>query len=474
MDSNQLSITVPTLIEVSNLLGLHLEDFSPIRLRQQEELVRNLQDKTSSTLAKPEQKKHFFVSALDFLVYKDNGEKKFKFTEINGSGFTGTSNISLWAIQTILRELAQVPHYINDKLPIIAVPCSGTKEITTSGRPSLMYEKILFAQAIKEGFQNILGSGSIVTLYDLLQNEAFAPKVPTVVIGYLMDLMRYLDCKDGKIYLLDQPLSGATHDRFADNLINAYKDQIDLNKFYSINNLYLYTADKGSAYTLFNKFIEEKHYPSLNKKIDYVRVFSRDELISAVLKKVHSGEKVVIKPHGAALGRGIDFFVTPLSDEEIITKIDDSIQATNRFCGVSGWAFPYTVVDYTDSCTIPNKDYPLFGHKFEIRVIVYRDEDKIKAFPAIVKISSKFYEPDNPDRLMLLNNVAAAAGRTKLDSFHYMLPLSNLDTLNIIGLDLDQLTELSSFCTEYVKFAINTVATQPISLKDHYAPSLVT
>lgn len=472
MKKGELDISLSTLIQTSSLLGLRLEDFSPVRERQNQSLVEELQKESTVSLVNPDQKKHFYLSAIDFLAYDDGNEKKFKFTEINGSGFTGLSNISIPNIQTVIKELQTIPKHINDEVPVVIVPCSGTKAISTSGRPSLMYEKILFAQAIKEGFEKERGSADLVTLYDIVQAGPFKPTKPTVVIGYLIDLMEYLSCIDGKMYFLGFPLSGATHDRFCDNLINAFKDEIDLNQFYSINNLFYITSDKGTAYKFFHEFRKTRDFKSFDKEFDFARVFNRKELIDAVLDRVKAGKRTVIKPHGAALGRGIEFFVIPEDDEQIINKIDCSLEAVNRFCGVEGWAFPYTVVNFVDCCTIPKKDYPLFGHKYEMRVIVYRDDDKLKAFPSIVKISSKKYEADVSDRLMLLNNVAAAAGRTKLESYNYMLPLSNMETLEVLGLKLDDLKEICSFSTEYVRYAIDKIDTNPMSLYECYCSDL--
>lgn len=474
MKKGELDISLSTFIQVSTMFGQHMEDFSPIRVRQDQSFVRELQEATTVSVVEPHQKKHFYVTAIDFLVTEENGQKKFKFTEINGSGFTGISNISIEAIQTVLKQLNQVPQFVNDEVPVIIIPCSGTKEIVTSGRPTMMYEKILFAQAVKEGFEKLRGDAELVTLYDIVQRGNYKPVKPTVIIGYLIDFMKYLSCKDGKIYLFDFPISGATHDRFCDNVINAYRYDIDLSKFYSINNLFYVTSDKGNAYRFFCDFNKENDFKYFDKDIDYTRVFNRDELIAKVIERNRAGKKTVIKPHGAALGRGIEFFVLPEDDEQIINKIDCSLEAVNRFCGVEGWAFPYTVVNFVDCATIKKPDYPLFGHKYEIRVIVYRDDEQLKAFPSIVKISSKYYDPTVSDRLMLLNNVAAAAGRTKLDSFNYMLPLSNRDTLEILDLSEEQMMELCSFATQYVRYVINRVDKNPPPLQELYCFDMAT
>jgi hypothetical protein len=473
MVHSDLQISLSTFIEVSSLLGLKLEDYSFTRQNQDLGLIEYLQDKTTCKLNYPEQKKHFFVSALDFLVYEDKGEKRFKFVEINGSGFTGITNVSIKTIQAILYELSQISQYIDDTYPLILIPCSGTREIKTSGRPAMLHEKVLFAQAIKEGYLNTTGHCDLFTLYEFIENKTFKPKAPTVIIGYLMDFMNYLSCRNGKIYLLDFPVSGATHDRFCDNVVNTYKEQIDINKFYSMNNLFLYTSDKGNAYRLFNAFRAENQFNMFDQNITHERVFTREELISSILNNLSQNKRVVIKPHGAALGRGIEFFVQAGSEEEVITKIDESIQATNKYCGVQGWAFPYTVVGFVDCCTIQSKNHLLYGHKFELRVLVYRENEEIKVFPSIVKIASKFYEPAKIDRLMLLNNVAAAAGKAKVDGANYILPLANYETLKTIGLNVDQLTELCSFCCQYVKYAVNEIHTKPVSLIDNYAPIII-
>lgn len=472
MNFEHLSLSVASLIEVSSMLGIHLEDFAKVRNAQDEDFVSVIQEKSSYKLDHPDQKRHFYVSALDFVL--DEGElgKKFNFIECNGSGFTGISNISISHLQKILHELESVAFYVEDKIPVVIIPCSGTREIKSSGRPSMVYEKLLFAQSIKNGLKERYGSAKMYNLYDLIDRESIQFDQPTVIIGYLMDLMNYLTCIDGKIHLLGQPVSGATHDRFCDNVVNTFVETIDIESFYSINNLFHFTSDKGNAYRLYNDFMVSKSAPfkMFKESINYERVFSRDELISTVSQKYFTErQKIVIKPHGAALGRGIEFFVTHNeTQEDVIRKIDESIQATNRFCGVSGWAFPYTIVDFVDCSMIPLKEYPLCGHKFEMRVIVYREGDILKPFPSIVKISSRKYDPQTPDRLMLLNNVAAASGVTKIESTNYMLPLSNRETLNVIGISEEQLFELASFATNYVGYGINKLHNKKIDFKANY------
>ena len=45
--------------------------------------------------------------------------------------------------------------------------------------------------------------------------------------------------------------------------------------------------------------------------------------------------------------------------------------------------------DFLDTATVcpdEGKGHKMIGHKFEIRIVVYRDGDELKAFPSIAKV----------------------------------------------------------------------------------------
>ena len=48
--------------------------------------------------------------------------------------------------------------------------------------------------------------------------------------------------------------------------------------------------------------------------------------------------------------------------------------------------------DFLDTATVcpdEGKRHKMIGHKFEIRIVVYRDGDELKAFPSIAKVGGR-------------------------------------------------------------------------------------
>src|SRR5205807_1220312 len=120
--------------------------------------------------------------------------------------------------------------------------------------------------------------------------------------------------------------------------------------------------------------------------------------------------QVVIKPQGTGLGHGLEFFLDPEeSPDDVIGKIDHSIRVTEHYYAAVGGAFPYTLCEFVDAAVISRPGHPLEGHKFELRVVVYRDGPSLVAVPSIAKVSSHGYDADKPTRLSLINNITASA-----------------------------------------------------------------
>ncbi len=105
--------------------------------------------------------------------------------------------------------------------------------------------------------------------------------------------------------------------------------------------------------------------------------------------------------------------------------------------------------------------HDLNGHKFELRVVVHRDGDELRAFPSIAKVSSSRFVSTAVDRGMLINNVTASATRTAKPGREYVLPLSNEKTLATLGIEESELAELCRFCTGYVSSVLETLEPRP-------------
>ena len=69
---------------------------------------------------------------------------------------------------------------------------------------------------------------------------------------------------------------------------------------------------------------------------------------------------------------------------------------------------------------------------------------------------------------MLLNNIAASAGKSLSDGSNFMLPLSNPETLKLLGMSVEHLEELCKFSCDYVKYSINRLDQQSGLLKEYY------
>ncbi len=467
---NPLRFSMSTLIEVSSLLGHELEDRTLIRRQQDDVLIRRLQEATSVKVREAWTVPRFFFGCIDFLVYDDGKNKRFQPIEMNGTNMVGVTNIPLFVLEAMLYEMAGVAKHLNaDPNPVILVPYSGTQTFKTSGNSQLIYERILYAQSIKEAFQKSHGHGIITPLPELLKKQTFEATQPTVVLGFLKDLLNHISLENGRVQLLGQPVSACLHDMFCDFILQRYPNQIDLGRFCMVNHIFPVTTDKGGAYRYFNDLLQHHKYSCFKNPIVFTQAETREALIGNVLSLLSQGKKLVIKPHAAGLGRGIEFFLRQESPEEVTAKIDSSIQATERYYGVEGGIFPYTVCEFIDSSLIQKAGHPFDHHKYELRIFVYREDDWIRAAPSIAKVASQRFDEKNADRLMLLNNIAAAKRDDTMKGTDFMLPLANPATLDLLGLTPEHLAELCQISTDFVRL----VVTETEPLFSHGPPASV-
>ena len=145
----------------------------------------------------------------------------------------------------------------------------------------------------------------------------------------------------------------------------------------------------------------------------------------------------------------------------MIARIDASIRETSDYYGLKHGAFPYTVCEFNDTLTIARRDHPLYGHKYELRIPVYRDGSQLKAFPSIVKISSEKYDAKAPTRMSLINNITASSHATKRSGVEFMLPLANRKTCELIDLHMDDMMELCAALTGFTRYLLDQVQNRP-------------
>ena len=211
-----------------------------------------------------------------------------------------------------------------------------------------------------------------------------------------------------------------------------------------------------------NEFVQSHSHPALPAQVHYTHSNCRASLIETVLSWLAQDRQVVIKPHGTGLGHGIEFFFSQdESVEAIVERIDRSLTETEEYYDVSGGALPYTVCEYVDACELQSPGHPLDGHKYELRVVVYRDGDMLRALPSIAKIARERSGDSSFVRRALINNITASSDTTKVQGTDYMLPLCHRRTLGMLGLTVEEMSELCYLATGYVAHVLNEVEDGP-------------
>ena len=106
---------------------------------------------------------------------------------------------------------------------------------------------------------------------------------------------------------------------------------------------------------------------------------------------------------------------------------------------------------------IVDQQHPLAGHKYELRVVVYRDGYDLKACPTIAKIAKERFDTVSAGRHNLINNITHSAVASQSDGTGFMMPLCSEETLALLSLSLGDMEELCRVATSYVRHAVNNV-----------------
>jgi len=464
MRTTSLQIALDTLIATAPMISHELEDRSRIRNFQDQELGELLGERTSRSLRGPSQRDLFCVAPLDILVSEQNGRKQFHLLELNGTGIGGLSNLPDFTAATILQSLSESCSSFQDPNGVVLMAVSG-KESTSAPRLNrLMHEKLLFVDAIRAGLQRRFGRSEVRCL-NQLEAESIETDIPrpTVVLGYIKDLIEALEVlPDGSLSLMGRSVMGAVNDRFCANVLQKFPGMVDLNRLVTLNRCFAAGSDKGVAYGLLDEFVQAQPHPAFPGRVHYDHATNREQLIAMVLEWLRKGRQVVIKPHGTGLGHGIEFFFSATeAPDDIIERIDQSLAQTSEYYGIEGGAFPYTICEYVDASTVAAKQHPLYGHKFELRVVVYRDGNSLQAFPSIAKIARERADSGTSVRRSLINNVTASGDTEKVQGTDYVLPLCNSRTLQTLELSPADLQHLCHMSTSYVRHVLDQVEDQP-------------
>ncbi len=461
-----MKVSLETVLAASPLLGHPLEDRRGIRDRQDADLACLATQASRRSLRGPSQRDIFCVAPLDILVSDHDGYKKFHLLELNGTGIGGLTNLPHDILQGTLVSLEETAESFAQPDGLVLVAVSG-KECQQRPRLNrLMHEKLLFVEAIRQGLNRRHGSCKVWNLESLSQQAAPARSTtagPGVVLGYIKELLGQLNLDaEGRLWLHGRPVVGAVNDRFCRNLLHHFGERVDLRRLRTLNQCFLAGSDKGVAYGLFNEYVAKEPHPSLPPAIHYEHAQSREDLTHTVHRWLGQGRQVVIKPHGTGLGHGIEFFLCPDEDPQAVNaRIDGSIAQTQRYYGLEGGAFPYTVCEFVDASRVQDPNHPLVNHKYELRVVVYRDGDSLCAFPSIAKIAREPVDCGGEQRRSLINNITASGDTSKVCGTDFMLPLCNQDSLQLLGLSEDDLLALSETCTGYVRHVVDQVEDRP-------------
>ena len=464
MTPDPLSVSVDTLIAVAPMLGYALEDRARVRDAQDPDLVGRFQEASTRPLADATHRALFVVAPLDVLVVRGRGGKHFHIIETNGTGIGGLTNMPVGVITSVLASLTESAAALAEPDPLVLVASSGIESSKNPRRNHLLHEKVLYSEALKRGFES-RGRPVRVLCMARLEDDPRPIRTdrPTVVVGYIKEFLNNLAVEpDGRLSLFGRPVALAVNDRFCLNAVSRFGGRFDLGRLATLNRSFAAGADKGVAYGLLNEYAPAARCRHCPERVEFARANNRAEMIAGVTDWLRRGKQCVIKPQGTGLGHGLEFFLDPDEPvESIVGKVDHSIRVTEHYYGLVGGAFPYTVCEFADTCTVDRPGHELHGHKYEVRVVVYRDGSRLRAFPSIAKVSSHGYDADRPAKLSLLNNITMSAEAKKREGTDFMLPLSNRETLGLLGIDPDVLAELCGYCAGYIGHTLDRVRREP-------------
>ncbi|GFH24936.1 uncharacterized protein HaLaN_22816 [Haematococcus lacustris] len=379
-------------------------------------------------LRSPTQRHLFTVAPLDVLVTRDEatGQATFHIIEINGTGIAGITNMPDRVVATVMQSFSELPAQLQHiPHPVVLVASSGQESSPPVSRT--MHEKMLYVEALRRGFESLGRPVHVTNMTRLEKEPAHMPATGAVVIlGYMKQFRKHLQLSaNGQLLLQGRQVHVAINDRFVLNIMHQFDHKVDLTQFMGHNQCFTAGADKGVAYTLYNEFFSGPAagvYPTMASAMNFTRAHSREQLVKAVqcwLSNQH--RPVVIKPQGTGCGHGIEFFFQEQPEDAVCAKVDASLASVTKNYALACGGLPFTVCEYLDTASVSDaaakahdgvcleaqqEPHHMTGHKFELRIVVYRDGDVLKAYPSIAKVAREAFDPDNPDKSSLINNIS--------------------------------------------------------------------
>ena len=313
-------LSLETFVAVAPLLGQAQESRAGIREAQDNSLVDRLQAGSSVRLSSGEASgSRFYVAPLDILVGEGAGGRlRFQLAELNGTGIGGLTNMSLEAVGATLQSFSVIPGCLPESdegsPPLVVIASSGREDRKNPRINRLFYEKVLYVEALKQGFETHRGEGVEITGWDLLsQRSSWRPERPAIVLGHLRELAEAMTCDEkGRLRLFGNPVTATVNDRFCLNVFNRFDEQVDLDRWFTANRCFLAGSDKGTAYGLSNRYLAGQakgRFPHVDREIPFEHATTREELLGRVIERVRAGRRSVIKPQATGLGHGIEFFL---------------------------------------------------------------------------------------------------------------------------------------------------------------------
>lgn len=447
-----LAVSLATLLPTAPLLGQPLEDRSPIRDAQDLGLLDAWDRASRLRLDLTERARGFYFGAFDVLVDAREGRRHFWPIELNGTGTIGITSLPTPLLRALLDAFGGVSERLSGDAPVVLLTHADDRSTPAAGANRHTHERLLLADALRAGLMHRYGAASVVLLSTLAESRRWGASAPVVVLGTIEQFEREVEARDGSLWLFQRPVSALCNDRLCASLFDRHA--LDPGRVVAVNGLYELGSDKGRAYEVFNAHLARGAYARLTPAVPYQRLTSTASLVAAIEASLAAHTPVVMKPRGGGRGTGIEFFLRPEPRGDLVARVQRSVDATATHYRRAGGAFPYTLTPFVDCCAVDAPGHRFDGHKYELRVIVYREGSTLHACPSIVKVASQRYDASRPERAMLLNNISASTNRLGTSGAQHMLPLASRETLSLLGLDEDDIAELCRFCVGAVGHAL--------------------
>jgi hypothetical protein len=437
-------LTDETMREASSLLAMAISPHDgerPQELQLLPERFISARDADVWPKLQADQAHRFFYGSVDFLPVCTPEGLAWQLVEFNGTGVGGLLRLPNQLSEAVLAELSQLSGRIRSQQPLVLCTVASKARRTIT-------ERVAIAQAIKAGLEAEHGRASIVVV-PRADVDLQLPDGPVVVL--LGRALAGLEARDRRVWLRGRPVDAIVRDLHCQHVRDCFPDQLDADSFVGVNHIYDVCASKARIYAAYNRFVDRHASRCALRHVDVEVAEDRTALRDAVARVLARGRAAVIKPHAGGGGRGIAFIKPSDSPAHVQAELDRALADWLR---VPSRVFRYVVCEMVDCATIERADHPLFGHRFELRILVFRIRDSLRAFPTVCRVSGSRYDPSWSDRRMLVNTMMQSlASRPAADC---AMPLCNSDTLATVGITID---ELASLCDAAVAFVHDVVET---------------